>query len=91
MGGFQVSAQPFSVYQAIDWLCNKSATLQNQINASRRVREMLEKGEADDLVKLGIVSRLAELLERTYDLDLQVISTSSIFSRFLLPFFRRVK
>lgn len=46
----------------------------NQINASRRVREMLENGKADDLVKLGIVSRLEELLERTYDVDLQVIS-----------------
>jgi hypothetical protein len=72
MGGFSVKTQTFSVYQAIDWICNQNVSSSNQINGVRRIRQMVEKNQSDDVIKLGIPSRLVELLEVSSDNFLQV-------------------
>jgi hypothetical protein len=65
MGGFFVPIQPFGIYQALDWLCSDNTTVPNIVNATRRIRNLIEKGKTDDIVRLGIVSRLIERLEKT--------------------------
>lgn len=80
MGGFYVPSQPLSVYQAIEWLCSETA-VHNQVVAVGRIREMVDKGKADDVVKLGIVSRLSELLERAGSNFLQVSSVAEKFEQ----------
>lgn len=60
MGGFKVPVQAFGVYQAIDWLVRDDTSVENQIRATTRIREMQAKGQGDgdDVVKLNIVSPL---------------------------------
>ena len=65
MGGFNVSAQSFGVYQAIEWLSNDNTSVANQIRASERIRGMLNKSRDEDIVRLNITSRLNERLEKT--------------------------
>lgn len=64
MGGFRVRVQFFGVYQAIEWLSKDNTSLQNQIRATTRIREMVDKGRTSDIVKLNIISRLMERLEK---------------------------
>lgn len=79
MGGFLVYAQPFGVYQAIDWLSSNSATLQDQLNGAKRIRQMIAKEKTDDVIKLGIVSRLVDLLKKTDFIQLQVFHENAQF------------
>lgn len=71
MGGFIVAAQPFSIYQAIDWINNANSTLTNQIHGVRRIRSWIEMN-AEDVIKLNIVPRLVELMQQTQSPLLQV-------------------
>lgn len=72
MGGFLVPVQPFGVYQALDWLVRDDTSVDNVIRALERIRSVIEKGRADEIIKLNIVSRLIECLETTQCKRLQV-------------------
>jgi hypothetical protein len=76
MGGFTIKAQPFGVYQAIEWL-SISDRVSNQVNAARRIRKMVENGSAEDMMKLNVVSRLVELLEKSKVVIVQVTKKNS--------------
>lgn len=82
MGGFQVSAQSFGTYQAIDWL-KPSETAVHQIMATLRIRRMLEDNKGEDIIKLGIVARLFELLEVNENVTVKVLKAISFTTSFL--------
>lgn len=91
MGGFLVPVQPFGVYQALDWLVRDDTSVDNVIRALERIRSVIEKGRADEIIKLNIVSRLIECLETTQCKRLQVprnieaYPSIEIIFRFILP------
>lgn len=72
MGGSEVTAQSFGIYQAIEWLCNDGTSVENQIKGVVRIRKMIEQCKNDDFVELNIISRLVERLEKTTSVRLQV-------------------
>lgn len=71
MGGFHVPTQAFGTYQAIDWL-RETATIDQQVNACRRIRLLAEEDKSDVVIKLNLVSRINELLETTQVEEVQV-------------------
>lgn len=72
MGGFVLPVQSFFLYQALDWVSSSSGSLENQIKGVARLRDMIDCVNSDEYIKLGIVSRLVELLEKTSNTQLQV-------------------
>lgn len=82
MGGLTIKVQSFGLYQAIEWL-SSSESISNQVNAARRIRKMADNGKAEDLMKLNVVSRLVERLEKTETLVVQV---AKIFLAIQIPF-----
>lgn len=72
MGGLHITVQPFSVYQAIEWIVGNSS-FSEKINGIIRIRRMVDMNQTDDVIKLGIVSRLVELLDKTDYIQLQVM------------------
>ena len=76
MDVFLIPVQSFGAYQAIDWLCS-DAEAQLKILACRRIQNMLNDDKSEDVVKLGIVSRLVEALKSSEDTELQVHSSFS--------------
>lgn len=71
MGGLHIAVQPFGVYQAIEWIVGNSS-FSEKINGIKRIRRMIDMNQTDDVIKLGIVSRLVELLDKTDSIQLQV-------------------